>query len=95
MQVAMAVEDRDSGFLFLDPTHAPKGCQLYELSLGDGVLFSDIEDDDKVVWLASDTTIRVVLRDSVDFENDPFDNEWPVPSCTLCLTEADYKALQS
>lgn len=91
----MLVEDRDSGFLFLDPDNAPDGAAEFDFSLDKGVLFADVEDDDKVVWLATNTTIRVVPRDSVDFANNPFDAEWPVPSCTICLTGQDYESLMT
>lgn len=94
MKTAMLVEDRDIGFLFLDPENAPVDAEVRDFTLAPGVLFCDVEDDDKVVWLATDTAIRVVPRESVDFENDAFENEWPIPTCVLCLTEADYQTLQ-
>lgn len=89
----MLVEDRELAYLFLDPDNAPPEAQPFDLSLAPGVVFSDIEDDEKVVWLASDTTLRVVPRASVDFDNDPFDKEFPIPSCVLCLGVQDYEAL--
>jgi len=91
MKTALLVEDRDSGFLFLDPDNAPEGAMPMEFTLEKGVLFSDVEDDNKVVWLATDSAIRVVPRESVDFDSS-FEKEWPVPSATICVTAEDYEA---
>jgi hypothetical protein len=88
MKVAMLVEDRDSGYLFLDPTQAPDEAEEFEFTLGPGVIWDDIQDDSKVVWMATDNTIRVVLRSMPP--QFPDDQEWPIPSCGICLAEADY-----
>lgn len=93
MKTMLLVEDRDSGFLFLDVANAPDDAHPMDFSLAPGVLFSDADDDDKVVWLSTDTAIRVVPRETVDFENSTFDKEWPIPSCSICLTKADYETL--
>ena len=95
MKTMMLVEDRESGFLFLDVENAPDDTHPMDFSLAPGVIFGDVNNEDKVIWLATDTAIRVVPRETVDFENDPFDKEWPIPNCTLCLTKADYETLLS
>lgn len=90
MKTKMLVEDRDTGYLFLDAENAHEDAMPYEFTLAPGVLFEDVESDEKVVWMATDTAIRVVPRESVDFEKATFKDEWPIPSCTLCLTKDDY-----
>ncbi len=92
MKAMLLVEDRDSGFLFLDTANAPEGAAPMDFTLAPGVLLADAEDDDKVVWLSTDTAIRVVPRETVDFSA-PMDKEWPIPSCAVCLTAAEYETL--
>jgi len=91
----MSVEDRDTGFLFLDTDNAPSDAVPMELTLAKGVTFDMIEDDDQVVWLATNTSIRVVRRETVDFQNSSFEKEWPIPSCTICLTTEDHDTLMN
>jgi hypothetical protein len=93
MKTAMTIEDRDTGFLFLDPTNAPPDAVEFDFTLAPGVLFRDVEDDEKVVWLQSDKTIRVVPRDSYDHTTANMDSEWPIPTCLICVTTADYETL--
>lgn len=91
MKVAFLLEDRDTAWVFLDPTNAPDEVQMYEFKL-DGVRLDEAEDDDKSVWLSTDTSIRVVPRDTVDFDkhfNDAAAKEWPIPSCIICLDKDD------
>lgn len=92
MKTALLVEDRDTAFLFLDAENAHSDAAPMEFTLALGVLFCDVENDEKVVWLASNETIRVVPRETVDFENDPFESEWPIPPAVIVLTVADYEA---
>ena len=94
MKTAMLVEGRDEGYLFLDPATAPEDATPMDFTLENGVLFSDIGNEEKVIWMSTDSAIRVVHRETVDFENASFEKEWPIPICVLCLTEADYEAAQ-
>lgn len=94
MKVALITEDRDMAILFLDAEKAPAEASIMDFSLAPGVLFSDIEDDNKVVWMSTDTTIRVVPRHTVNFD-DPHTTEWPIASCILCLAEDDYNTLRA
>lgn len=91
MKTAMLVEDRDNAYLFLDPTNAPPEASPVEFTLAPGIRFDQIENDDEVVWLSDDKTIRVVPRETVDFEKDPFDKEWPIPIAVICMTKDDYE----
>jgi len=93
MKVAMLVEDRDTGYIFLDPAKAPQDAMPVEFTLGDGVLWENVGNDELVVWLSTDTSIRVVRRETVDFKAS-FDDGWPIPSCLICMTENDYEALK-
>jgi len=87
----LLVEDRDLGYLFLDPAgidEANEGTPV-TIEIADGV--RDWEDEDAAVWLTDETgtKLRVVPRDAVwsedaapgdepliDFEKDGF----PIPT---------------
>ena len=88
MKVAFELVDRDTAWMFLDPTNAPTEIQIIDFRL-DGVAFEDAQDDDKCIWLQSmDNSIRVVPRGSYNFDN-PMDKEWPIPSCVIVLDKDD------
>ena len=92
MKAAMMVEDRDIGYLFLDPSKAPPAAMPYEFTVEPGVAFSDIESDDKVLWFETSEPpmIRVVPAGTA-----PREGEMHIPSC-LVFTDADgYEAFMA
>lgn len=92
MKVAFKVFDRETAYVFLDPTNAPDEAFIIDFRL-DGVPFYDAMNSDKCVWLQkADNSIRVVPRYSYDF-SDPMTVEWPIPDCEIVLDkdDVDYK----
>lgn len=90
MKVALLVEDRDDGYLFLNADKAPVGARAYELVSVHGVPLAEIGNDDIALWLMNDQDeLRVVARESYDFENEPMDTEYPVPAPIICLDSDD------
>lgn len=97
----MLVEDRDTAFLFLDPTgieEASSGLDV-EIDVADDV--ADWEDEDTAVWLTdwkadkAGSKFRVVKREAVwdgdealiDFENDAC----PVPTPVVIADAAEWQ----
>lgn len=99
MKVMMLVIAREEGFVFLDPERAPKDAFTVDLSLAPGVLWRDVEDEDKVVWIEREqgfeTHIRVVPRTAIDDWETAFDDasQWPIPVGVICMGVEDYEAL--
>ena len=93
MKIALMVSDNDTAYAFLNSNveEHPPGCQPFELILG-GVTFKDIIDEEKTVWLQSETTLTVVNRETFDFDEDN-DDRWPVPTPLICLGRNDFNTL--
>lgn len=93
MKIALMVNDSDTGYAFLNSNvkEHPPGCQPFELIL-DGVTFKDIIDEEKTVWLQSETTLTVVNRETFDFDEDN-DDRWSVPTPIICLDKNDFNTL--
>lgn len=93
MKVALLVEDRDTGYLFLDAETAPPDAQQLTLEL-DGVTWEETSDERLAVWLLKDTanSLRVVPYGSFDFAAANFDEVGcPIPSPIVVLDMADYE----
>lgn len=91
-KAAIMVMDSDTGYLFLDVATAPHDHHgIVDVTLDDGVMMSDIEDDDKVVCLMDpDSNLRYVSREVFDNEN--FDGvEFPVPNFMCFETIEKYE----
>ena len=94
IKAKLLVENNDLSYLFLDTDNAEPDAQPVEISIH-GVNFSDIEDEDKVVWLSnSKSQLSVILREDYDFLFDNMKDYHQIPSPFIVFDRAEYKRLR-
>jgi hypothetical protein len=95
MKVALLVEDRDLGWLFLDTEKADPDASIAELTLAPDVFFDDIGSEEQTQWLMNDKgdQLRVVLRENFDYDGD-FADSWPIPTPEIVIDKDEYDRRQ-
>lgn len=90
MKTVLIVEDRDTAYLVLDITAVPENETRVDLLL-EGVTFEDIPHEKLTVWLQNEDSVqlKVVPRESYDFDAAGKDGWFPIPTPVLVLDQAD------
>ena len=97
----LLVEDRDTGYLFLDPTGIPEAADAQPVLIEVAENVDDWENEDTAVWLTDETgsNLAVLPRDEVwdgeeclrDFEKDGF----PIPTPIVIADKAAWDEHQA
>lgn len=95
MKAGLLIEDRDTGWLFLDTEGMPGDAEDVEITFDPDVRFEELENEGATVFLTSHdgTLLRVSKRDNFNFGDHTAWGDWfPMPTPNIVVHNAEYVA---